>query len=208
MLKNIVFDMGGVLIDLNRNACIEAFRQLGFSDVDKYIGEFVQSDVFLKLEEGKISENGFYAEIKKIIGGSISNEDIRTAWLCFLLSIPNKKLELLLLLKKQYNVYLLSNTNPIHFPYIVETQFCKNGHALSDYFDKCFLSYQLNMSKPRAEIFTYLLQSEDLLPEETLLIDDGMANVEMAKSLGFRTYLAKPFESFDTLKQQLLEKTL
>jgi phosphoglycolate phosphatase-like HAD superfamily hydrolase len=65
MLKNIVFDMGGVLIDLNRNACIEAFRQLGFSDVDKYIGEFVQSDVFLKLEEGKISENGFYAEIEK-----------------------------------------------------------------------------------------------------------------------------------------------
>ena len=64
------------------------------------------------------------------------------------------------------------------------------------------------MSKPRAEIFTYLLQSENLLSEETLLIDDGKANIEMAKSLGFRTYLAKPFESFDTLKQQLLEKTL
>jgi len=204
MLKNIVFDMGGVLIDLNRNACVEAFRQLGFADVDNYIGEFVQSDVFLKLEEGKISEADFYVEIRKIIGNNVSDDLIRKAWLQFLLSIPEEKLEFLLLLKKQYKVFLLSNTNPIHFPYIVETQFCRNRHALSDYFDRCFLSYQLKMSKPQAEIFAYLLQSENLVPEETLLIDDGKANVEMAQHLGLQTYLAKPFESFSALKQQLL----
>lgn len=204
MLKNIVFDMGGVLIDLNRNACVEAFRQLGFADVDNYIGEFVQSDIFLKLEEGLISEDDFYVEIRKIIGHNVSNDLIRKAWLQFLLSIPKEKLELILLLKKQCRVFLLSNTNPIHFSYIVENQFCKDGRLLSDFFDKCFLSYQLKMSKPQVEIFRYLLESEELISEETLLIDDGKANIEMAKSLGFQTYLAKPFESFSELKQQLL----
>lgn len=204
MLKNIVFDMGGVLIDLDRKACVEAFRQLGFTDIDDYVGEFVQSDIFLKLEEGRISEKEFYDAVRALADADVSDEAIRRAWLQFLLSIPDEKLQFILHLKRRYRVFLLSNTNPIHFPYIVETQFCRNGNTLSDFFDKCFLSYQLKMSKPHAEIFRYLLESENIMAEETLFIDDGRANIETADSLGFQTYWAKPFDSFEKLKYQLL----
>ncbi len=204
MLENVIFDMGGVLIDLNRKACIEAFRALGFTQIDDYIGEFVQSDIFLGLEEGRLTEAQFYAAVRERIGRKVSDDDIRAAWNEFLLTIPDKKLELILALKKKYRVYLLSNTNPIHFPHIVATQFGRNGHAMADYFDECFLSYELHLSKPSEAIFRYLMDEKGILPSHSLLIDDGKANIETAKKLGFKTYLAQPFEDFDDLKQQLL----
>ncbi len=196
--------MGGVLIDLNRKACIEAFRTLGFSQIDDYIGEFVQSDIFLGLEEGRLSESEFYDAVRELIGRKVSDSDIRAAWYQFLLTIPDKKLDLILALKKKYWVYLLSNTNPIHFPHIVATQFERNGYAMSDYFDECFLSYELHLSKPDEAIFRYLVNEKDIVPNESLLIDDGKANIETAERLGFKTYWAQPFEDFDHLKQELL----
>ncbi len=196
--------MGGVLIDLNKQACINAFKKLGFEDVENFIGEYVQADFFLQLERGTISPEKFYTIIREKVKKNIDDEEIKEAWFAFLLDIPQKKLDLLLELKKSYKVFMLSNTNAIHFPEIKRKYFEKDGHNLSDYFDKCYLSYEIHQNKPAKEIFDFMIRDSAILPQESLFIDDGRTNIEMAKGLKFQTYLAKEQEDFSHLFVSLL----
>jgi len=195
-IKNMVFDFGGVLINLDRQRCVNEFVRLGVKNIDAMIGDYAQTGLFLKLERGEVSPTQFRNEICKLIGKPVADEEIDEAWHTFLLDIPTYKLDLLAGLRKKYRVFLLSNTNIIHFEQVRKSQFEAGGRTMNDYFEKCYLSYEMGLTKPYAEAFEYMLNDAKILPQETLFIDDGEANIDMARSLGFAVYLAKPEEDF------------
>ena len=153
-IKNIFFDLGGVLINLDKERCLIEFQRLGIQKIEKQIGRSFKSGLFLHLEEGAITPAEFRNEIRKMTDKPVTDDEIDYAWNCFLLDISPEKLELLLKLRKNYRVFMLSNTNQIHFEHIKTLDFNeKNGRSIDDYFEKCYLSYVLHLSKPGKEIF-------------------------------------------------------
>ena len=142
-IKNILFDLGGVIISLNKQEALNRFTAIGFPNIEDYLGEFRQEGIFLEYEEGKISPEGFYKEFRKLCGNdNIAAEDIDNGWLGFLAGIPPYKFELLKQLRKKYKVYLLSNTNPSVIKWASSEAFSPVGLPIQAYFDKCYLSYQ------------------------------------------------------------------
>lgn len=195
-IKNIIFDMGGVLIDLDRDKCIAEFRKIGFPQADDLLGNYGQKGIFKGLEIGIVTPQELYDYINKEVGHYISPEVINKAWDTFLVGLPVYRLEMLRSLRKDYKVFMLSNTNPVIMPYIEKTYFTQEGLTINDYFDRLFLSYEMGMMKPDRKIFEATLKIADIKASETLFIDDAEANIETALALGFKTYLTSPGEDF------------
>ncbi len=196
-IRNVVFDMGGVLVDYDLQCSIDAFCALGFSQIDRYISPYRQSGVFLQLEEGTVTPQAIYDLVDREVGHHIDEREIDAAWCSFLVDIPDYKLDMLLDLRNQgYRVFLLSNTNTIMFEWMKANIFTKQGLTVDDYFERLFLSYEMKLTKPSEAIFRTMLAQGKMLPGETLLIDDGTANVEAASRLGLQTYLAHQNEDF------------
>lgn len=194
-IKNILFDLGGVIITLNKQNALDRFTEIGFPNIEDYLNEFRQEGIFLEYEEGKISPKDFYAEFRRLAGNpNISEEDIDSGWLAFLVGIPPYKLELLKELRKKYKVYLLSNTNPSIMGWALSKDFSPEGLPMDAFFDKIYLSFRIGHAKPEREIFDYIIRDSGMIPEETLFLDDGKANVEIGKKLGFETYLVDQTE--------------
>ncbi|MDD3034024.1 MAG: HAD family phosphatase [Bacteroidales bacterium] len=189
MIKNIIFDLGGVIVRLDRNACVNSFRKIGFQDFGTILNDFVQHGFFLDFEKGIIDAVQFRDVIRKYIGGYVTDEEIDNAMADFLAEIPGYKLKLICRLKQSYNVYLLSNTNPIAMNQ-VRVLFRNLGYEMDDCFHKMFLSYEMKMAKPDAEIFEKLISETGIIPGESLFVDDGSLNIQTARSLGFQTLLA------------------
>ncbi len=183
-IKNFVFDFGGVLVDLNRERCVESFRELGFAQAGDLVNNFCQEGVFRDLELGNISSEVFCQSVRHEAGKPVSDEQIIAAWNDMLGDIASVKLQKLLELRKEYNVYLLSNTNVIHWESSV-VLFEEGGHRLEDYFNNVFLSFEMHQRKPNKEFFLSLATRVGILPHETLLIDDSEVNCEAACSLGW-----------------------
>lgn len=188
-VKNILFDFGGVIVGLNKQNALNRFKEIGFKEIEEYLGEFRQKGIFLDYELGTIDRDGFLKEFRRIGNNEATMEEIDSAWMAFLLDIPAYKYQLIKDLRKKYNVYLLSNTNPSVMKWAQSTDFSPEGKTISEYFDKCYLSYELGHAKPDREIFDLIVKDSGMNPEETLFFDDGPANIEMAKELGFQVYL-------------------
>ncbi len=188
MIKNIIFDLGGVLVRLDKKACVDSFRNLGFENFDKILNEFVQEGFFLDFEKGLISSDEFRKIIRENIVGEVKDEEIDRAMADFLIEIPRNKLDTLFMLKKNYKVFLLSNTNPIAIN-AVKGFFEVEGRKMEDYFNKVFLSYEMKLAKPSVQIFEKVLELAGIIAQETLFIDDGLANLESASKLGYKTLL-------------------
>ena len=193
-ISTLIFDFGGVLINLNRDAAIAEFQKLGLDTADCLLDNYVQAGIFKHLEDGSLSASDFRNEVRKLTSPNITDAQIDNAFNAFLLDIPSEKLELLLALRSKFSVVMLSNTNPIHFPWCVETKFRYNGYHLSDFFDTCYLSYELKCSKPDALIFEKLLEHESVDPQKCLFFDDGVQNIATAQSFDFNTVLVQPNE--------------
>ncbi|MDP3436593.1 MAG: HAD family phosphatase [Bacteroidales bacterium] len=195
MIKNIVFDLGGVLVGLNRGACEEAFRRIGFNDFGKILNEYIQGGFFLDYEKGEISTEEFMNIVRSYIDPqvreSVTDRQIIDAMGAFLEDIPDYKLDYLLELKKKYRLFMLSNTNPIAIE-IVRPFFLTKGIPVESYFEKLFLSFQMKMVKPDDEIFESVLVSSGIIASQTLFVDDSPMNIETAKKLGFKTLLFNP----------------
>jgi putative hydrolase of the HAD superfamily len=198
MLKVIIFDFGGVLINLNRQAAVDKLIALGVHDADALLNNYVQSGLFLDLERGKITADEFRAALRSQYQlAGITDEQIDEAFLAFLLDVPESKLQMLRQLKstarnaagESVRIVMLSNTNPIHFPYCIKKHFEYGGYKMSDYFDALYLSYEMKASKPDEQIFLKLLEAEQVKPCECLFLDDGPRNIETAERLGFQTHL-------------------
>lgn len=191
-IRNLMFDLGGVIIDLDRQRCVDALVALGDSHADELLGLSMQKGEFMKLEEGKISAADFYNEMRRRIGRPVSDNEIADAINELLIGIPVERLRLLRELKQHFKVILLSNTNSIMFDTKIADCFAQEGLSVSHYFDDIFLSYRLKACKPHADIFEKVIAQAQIIPEETLFFDDSQQNLDTAAALGFKTYLVTP----------------
>lgn len=203
-IKNLLIDFGGVLINLNRQRCIENFRKLGLPDAEELLDVYHQQGLFLQQEKGLITSAEFRESIREKMGKRgemVADRQIDTVWNSFLVDIPTYKLDLLLKLREKYVVYLLSNTNEIHWQWSCQNVFPNKGFQVEDYFEKIYLSYEMKMVKPDAEIFEAVLADAGLDPRQTFFIDDSDANCQIAQSLGISTYTPKAGEDWGHLFQ-------
>ena len=205
MIKNLLFDLGGVIMDLDRDHCVRAFERLGMKDADDFLGVYGQKGAFLALESGKIDADEFHRQVRPMIDRpEVSDEEIDNAFNEFLVGIPVARLEALRALRKDYKIYLLSNTNPIMINSRIAEEFRKEGFEMADYFDGIFTSYEAGCCKPGKEIFDYNEREGHIKPDETLFFDDSQANVDAARSYGFNAVLVKPGDEFKNLLDEFL----
>ena len=196
----MVIDFGGVIINLTRNRCIEAFESLGVANIrEQIVNNYQHKDLFMKIELGSITVAEFREGIRHLTRQPLTDEQIDAAWIAMLDDVPAYKLDLLMELRSKYNTMLLSNTNEIHWLWAEKNSFAHNGHQAGDFFNKIYLSYELNMVKPNADIFEYVLQDAAIDPAETLFIDDAIPNCRTAEALGIRTYAPQPREDWSHL---------
>lgn len=199
-IKNLIIDLGGVLINLTRSRCIEAFEKLGFKNIREQITDCnLHKNLITQLEDGSITASEFHDSIRLLTQHPLADAQIDAAWIDMLDDIPDYKLDLLLELRKHYNTMLLSNTNEIHWNWVEQHCFSYKGHQASDFFNRIYLSYRLHMLKPDVNIFEYVLRDAGIRPEETLLIDDAIPNCRTAESLGIHTYAPQPREDWSHL---------
>ena len=204
-IKNLIFDFGGVLINLDRQRCIDNFKKLGLGQVEELIGQFSQQGVFMQLEKGLVSSAEFRDNIRGLAGRALTDKQIDAAWNSMLGNIPSYKLDALLKLREKYMVYLLSNTNEIHWKWSCVHAFPHKGFREKDYFEQIFLSYEMKQVKPDTEIFETVLKTTGIRPEETFFIDDSEANCQTAASLGIATYTPQAGEDWTPLFKELLK---
>ena len=189
-IKNIIFDLGGVLVGLDAKRCIAAFRKIGCGVLASYVEEHRTEDLFLDTELGRISEAEFCDEVRRIAITDTPDADIVWAWNQLLTTIPVDKLHRLRQLRASgYRVFLLSNTNIMHWTYCRDHLFTVDGMTADDYFDRIFLSYEMHLAKPSTDIFSQALAQAGIRAEETLFIDDRDENCQAAANIGIDTLL-------------------
>ncbi len=193
--KAIVFDLGGVLMNLSYRKTADAFRALGLKDFDAIYSQARQAGIFDAFETGKISSAAFRLSLREWLGSEISDEQIDTAWNAMLLGMPLKRIELLRALRNRYRIFLLSNTNEIHLQAVFAMMEKDHGFPdLGQIMEKQYYSCRMGMRKPDAEIFQYVLHEQGLTAGETLFIDDSIQHIEGARSIGIRSYHLKEGE--------------
>jgi glucose-1-phosphatase len=202
-IKNIIFDLGGVIINLDIPGTISAFNKLVPERFEKLYSQAAQSELFDNFDKGKIGETEFFEGLSKEIGFTGKNEQMLKAWNAMLLDIPARRLKLLQDLKAQYNTYLLSNTNETHIGVFESELYRHHGvKNFADYFDGVYYSCRTGMRKPDSEIFQHVLGIHGLDPAETVFIDDSIQHVKGAGECGINAYLLpKGMEVEELLKQ-------
>lgn len=185
-IKNIVLDLGGVVINLCRDNAVSELQKLGLKDADSMLDTYCQSGAFLKLETGKLTAGEFFDELRKETGDdAIPDRRFQDAFNAFLIDLPVERLaEIRNARAKGYKVYALSNTNPVMYHSWIAAHFRQEGLAINDYFDGIVTSFEEGVCKPDARIFEILKRRYAIGGEETLFLDDGEANVSAAQGCG------------------------
>jgi len=187
-IKNIIFDFGGVILNINYQLNVDAFKEIGFSDFEKSYSKAAQIHLFNDLETGLISPQAFREGIRNVSGKNISDESIDYAWNKIILDLPEKRILLLKQLKSRYKTFLLSNTNQIHYDVYIKILQKYGYHHFNDIFEKAYFSHEIGMRKPDKEIFEFVLEDQHLIPGETLFIDDSIQHIEAAQKSGIITH--------------------
>lgn len=202
MIKNLLFDLGGVIMDIEKERCVKAFDELGLKDASSYFGDYSQQGPFLALERGDISCDEFHALLRRGFDKAVSDEEMDRAFCRFLIGIPQHRLKELEVLRGRYKIYMLSNTNSIMWDSTIREEFEKDGRTREDYFDGIVTSFEANSLKPEKKIFETVVSTLGIVPEETLFLDDSQVNLDAAAALGFATRLVAPgTEFFEILGQ-------
>jgi putative hydrolase of the HAD superfamily len=187
-IKNIIFDWGGVIINLHLEATKRAFHDLGLSIFDESSPRDPQNALFIPLETGKITPEEFRNNIRSLSALPLTDTAIDNAWNAMLGDLPIERWRILEMASQHYRTFLLSNTNAIHVPYYygrIQQMYGTFGYGRL--FEKTYYSYLLGMRKPNADIFQHLLNDTGINPAETMFIDDFIENIETARLLGFQT---------------------
>ena len=186
-IKNIIFDLGGVLLNLDFKRTEKAFFQLGIADFEDYFAKAKQMGVFDEFEIGKISESEFCEQLRAASGINKTNAEIIEAWNSMLLDFPLVRKKLLLALKSKFSISLLSNTNETHVRSFVKTiQTDLNEDSLTPLFHAVHYSNEIGYRKPNTAAFQYVLDQNNYLAEETLFLDDSIQHIEGARNCGIR----------------------
>lgn len=184
MIKEIIFDFGGVLIEIDTQRAIGRFKELGLTNAEEYLNSYKQSGTFFSLENGDITADTFVDDLSQLCNRKISHEEAEWAWMGFVIKVQTEFLESIQQLRPQYRLSILSNTNPFLQGWARSSRFTPAGKSLDDYFDSLYLSYKMNCSKPNDDIYMKMLAIGNMKPDEVLFIDDGAKNIEAAQRAG------------------------
>ncbi|HAL64950.1 MAG: HAD hydrolase, family IA, variant 3 [Bacteroidetes bacterium 38_7] len=185
---NLILDFGGVILNIDYKRSLRAFQQLGIQWDDPALEGFNRTEAYIKLELGKISPNEFFDELRKYFPRPVSNQELREAWNAILMDMPSERVELLEKISRRYRLFLLSNTNLIHFEKYTQDFKLRFGYNFENLFEKAYWSFKMHLSKPNPEVFKYVLNDSHIEASETLFIDDTLENVLSAQNVGMLAY--------------------
>lgn len=205
MIRNIAFDLGGVVLALSYEQAVRRFEEIGLQDARKQLDAFEQKGIFGDLESGRINEEDFRRELSVMVGRPLTMDECYYAWHGYVDYVPQRNLEAILRLRAEgYRVCLLSNTNPFMMQW-AEKDFDGKGHPISYFFDAMYLSFECKVMKPKREIFEMMLRGQQATAEETLFVDDGPRNVETAAAMGMHTLCPQNNEDWIPALEALLK---
>ena len=190
-IKNIVFDWGGVITNLDFTIIGDAFKKLGLPDVVDYFSKS-EDRFLLDFEIGKISPEAFHNKVRSLTSGDVSDDEIDAAWNSLLRETPKERIETIQQLATKYRVFLLSNTNTIHANFYNKLLQEEHGVTHHSLFEKVYYSHEMRLRKPGAEIFTEMLADAKIQAEETLFIDDMEPNIDSSASVGIQSFHLGP----------------
>ena len=200
-IKNIIFDLGGVLLNINYHKTADAFKRLGVHQFDELYSQANANHLFEALETGEIAEENFYQSILPYCSPNTTTGQVTSAWNAMLLDFRQESLNVLEFLKDKYNLFLLSNTNSIHLAAFNQTLRKETGKtSLDGYFIKSYYSHVIQLRKPYVATYQWVLNDGNMIAAETLFIDDSIKNIEGAKEAGIKTHLLLTTESIGDLK--------
>jgi len=188
-IRNIIFDFGGVICNIDVRLSEQKFRELGFKGFNPSYSTEEGEDVFRRLEGGKISIPDFISTLKKHLKPDVTDQEILDAWNAMILDIPPARIKLLEEVRKSYRIFILSNSNEIHYNKYLGDFSRNSGYgSFTDLFEKTWFSFRIHLQKPNREIFEYVIRDGRLNPSETLFIDDSVQHIEAAGNVGLKTY--------------------
>ncbi len=203
-IKTIIFDLGGVIFNIDYQKTIEEFNKLGVSDSKYLYSKNTQSKLFDDLETGHISNYEFLKELQKK-SNNANLDQIKKAWNAMLLDLPVERLIALKKVKKKYNIFLLSNTNEIHIHKIKELIGEKTFSEFYNLFDKIYFSYKIKKRKPNFEAFQLIIFENKLIADEVLFIDDSIQHIKSAKKLNIETLHLKQNQEITKILSELVQ---
>jgi len=202
-IKNIIFDLGDVILNIDVPVASLSFSKLSGREQQEILDLFKEKDLFRQFETGSLDETGFRNYIRELlVFPDWTDNMIDTAWNSLLLDLPPERVELLKNLRTRYRLFLLSNTSSIHITQVNKILEAATGvKKLDDLFDKVYLSYEMGLMKPDPAIYQQVLEEQGLVAEETLFLDDNADNIKAAATLGIATiHVCKPTTILEYLK--------
>jgi len=197
-INAIIFDLGGVILDIDFPKIKESFKMLGFNDLEESFKLFQENQIFQKFERGEIEPQVFRNEMRKACPRPFSDKQFNEVWNSLLIGYPEENIKILQKLKNNYRTFLMSNTNEIHYQSYTQTLKDNFGiEKLDDLFEKAYYSHTFGMRKPDKEFFELLIIENELNVERTLFIDDFEENINAAKEIGLQTIHLKGFTLAD-----------
>tara|TARA_Y100001954_G_C15705123_1_gene549943 strand:- start:324 stop:971 length:648 start_codon:yes stop_codon:yes gene_type:complete len=209
-IENIIFDFGGVIYDIDYQRSIDEFTKLGAENFNEMYSQAIQNQLFERLETGAVSPDEFRNEIRQKLKPETTDEQIDAAWNALLLDFKLERIELLKNLKENYNLFLLSNSNIIHYDvFLKQFQQISGLETFDDIFDKAHYSFDMGIRKPNEEAYQYVIDQHQLNASRSLFIDDSEQNIKPAVNVGLKAYFHKPGEEMtDLFKHNLLREDL
>lgn len=194
----IIFDFGGVIINIDYQKTIDSFQAMGIDNFEDLYSQAAQESLFDDIETGRISAQHFVNGLLKLLPAGTSPNQVVAAWNAMIFDVPKSRIEMLKHLRKTHKVFLLSNTNEIHIAKAYRNWDKAHSFKIRDCFDQIYLSHEVGMRKPNAEIFDFVCEQEKLIKEKTLFIDDSIQHIKGAKAAGLKThFLARGQEIID-----------
>jgi HAD superfamily hydrolase (TIGR01509 family) len=185
-IKNILFDLGGVILDINVQATLKQFYELGFPAELMQFPNSMTTDLYFKYETGKLNTEQFRNQIRKAAGVEMTDRAFDEAWNAMLVRFPEERVALLKELSKRYKLYLLSNTSALHVKVFEKMYLDSAGESMHQVFDKIYYSHEIGWHKPDREAWDYVIKDAGIKAEETLFLDDNIHNIKASQELGFQ----------------------
>ena len=197
-IKAIIFDLGGVILNINYQNTIDAFKKLGVKNPESFYSKKKQINLFNKFEIGKINIKEFLLELQKATYNA-SVKEVKHAWNSMLLDLPENRVNLLTKINESYSIFLLSNTNAIHISEFKKTLGENEYVKFYNLFKKVYFSHKIGLRKPHVEAFKLILDENKLPAHKVLFIDDSLQHIQGAKKIGIKTHHLKDNDEIATL---------